>query len=126
VIYPASHYGRDALVAIALFLTHLAKKRMKTSDLRATYPSYFITKKKIELTPDVDVDATLRAVKARFAGHEITDIDGVKIDFPDKWVHLRKSNTEPVIRIYSEARTMAEAEALANELIQTVRTISER
>jgi phosphomannomutase len=126
VIYPASHYGRDALVAIALFLTHLAKSRLKTSDLRATYPSYFIAKKKIELTPDIDVDAILQAVKARFAGHEITDIDGVKIDFPDKWVHLRKSNTEPIVRIYSEARTMAEAEALAHELIRTVRTISER
>jgi phosphomannomutase len=126
VIYPVSHYGRDALVAIALFLTHLAKSHLKTSGLRATYPSYFIVKKKIELTPDIDVDATLNAVKAHFAGHDITDIDGVKIDFPDKWVHLRKSNTEPIVRIYSEARTMAEAETLANELIRTVRTISER
>ncbi|MDR2121445.1 MAG: phosphoglucosamine mutase [Tannerella sp.] len=126
VIYPACHYGRDALAGIALFLSHLAESRLKTSELRATYPSYFIAKKKIELTPDIDTDAVLDAVKAQFAGYETTCIDGVKIDFPDKWVHLRKSNTEPIIRIYSEARTRAEAEALADELIRTVRTISAR
>ena len=121
VIYPASHYGRDALVGIALFLTHLAKKQMKTSELRASYPPYFISKKKIELTPDIDVDAILLKVKEKFAQYDITDIDGVKIDFPEKWVHLRKSNTEPIIRIYSEAHTMQEAEEIGEELIQIIR-----
>lgn len=120
VIYPASHYGRDALVGIALFLTHLAKKKMKTSELRATYPPYFISKQKVELTPDIDVDAILVKVKEQFAQYEITDIDGVKIDFPEKWVHLRKSNTEPIIRIYSEAHTMQEAEEIGGELIRII------
>ena len=120
VIYPASHYGRDALVGIALFLSHLARKKMKVSELRATYPSYFISKQKVQLTPEIDVDAILAKVKERFAGEEITDIDGVKIDFPEKWVHLRKSNTEPIIRIYAEAHTMAEAEALGGELIRVI------
>ncbi|MDR1406990.1 MAG: phosphoglucosamine mutase [Tannerella sp.] len=122
VIYPASHYGRDALVGIALFLTHLAKSKLRTSELRTTYPPYFISKQKIELTPGLDVDAILEAVKKRFAGNRITDIDGVKIDFPDKWVHLRKSNTEPIIRIYSEAPTADGAEALGHELIRLIRT----
>ena len=117
VIYPASHYGRDALVGIALFLTHLAKKKMKVSELRASYPSYFISKQKVQLTPEIDVDAILQKVKEKFSGNDITDIDGVKIDFPDKWVHLRKSNTEPIIRIYSEAHTMEEAQQLGGELI---------
>lgn len=121
VIYPASHYGRDALVGIALFLTHLAKKKMKVSELRASYPSYFISKQKVELTPGIDVDAILEKVKEKFAPYDITDIDGVKIDFPDKWVHLRKSNTEPIIRIYSEAKTMADAEQLGGELIDIIR-----
>lgn len=121
VIYPASHYGRDALVGIALFLTHLAKKKMKTSELRASYPPYFISKQKIELTPDIDVDAILTKVKAQFDRYDITDIDGVKIDFPDKWVHLRKSNTEPIIRIYSEAHTMEDAEELGGQLIQIIK-----
>ena len=116
VIYPASHYGRDALVGIALFLTHLAKKKMKVSELRASYPSYFISKQKVQLTPEIDVDAILQKVKEKFSGNDITDIDGVKIDFPDKWVHLRKSNTEPIIRIYSEAHTMEEAQQLGGEL----------
>lgn len=124
IIYPASHYGRDALVGIALFLTHLAKKKMKVSELRATYPSYFISKQKIELTPDIDVDAVLEKVKEQFAAFDITDIDGVKIDFPDKWAHLRKSNTEPIIRIYSEAQTMDEAERLGSELIEIIRSLS--
>ncbi|MDF9830715.1 phosphoglucosamine mutase [Parabacteroides sp. PF5-6] len=124
VIYPASHYGRDALVGIALFLTHLAKKKMKTSELRASYPPYFIAKQKVELTPDIDVDAILAKVKERFAAYDITDIDGVKIDFPDKWVHLRKSNTEPIIRIYAEAHTMEEAEALGNELIKIIQDMA--
>jgi phosphomannomutase len=124
VIYPASHYGRDALVGIALFLTHLAKKKMKTSELRASYPAYSISKKKVELTPGIDVDAILAKVKEKFASYEITGIDGVKIDFPDKWVHLRKSNTEPIIRIYSEARTPQEAEDLGNELIRIILDMS--
>ena len=121
VIYPASHYGRDALVGIALFLTHLAKKKMKTSELRASYPPYFISKQKVQLTPEINVDAILNKVKERFAQYDITDIDGVKIDFPDKWVHLRKSNTEPIIRIYSEAHTMEEAEKLGGEMIEIIR-----
>lgn len=121
VIYPASHYGRDALVGIALFLTHLAKKKMKASELRASYPAYFISKQKIELTPDIDVDAILLKVKEKFAQYDITDIDGVKIDFPDKWVHLRKSNTEPIVRIYSEAHTMEEADAIGGEIIRIIR-----
>lgn len=120
VIYPASHYGRDALVGIALFLTLLAKKKMKTSELRASYPPYFISKQKVELTPDIDVDAILAKVKEQFGSYDITDIDGVKIDFPDKWVHLRKSNTEPIIRIYSEAHTMKEAEELGGQLIRII------
>lgn len=123
VIYPASHYGRDALVGIALFLTHLAKSKMKTSELRATYPPYFISKKKVELTPSIDVDAILRKIKEDFAHMDVTDIDGVKVDFPDKWVHLRKSNTEPIIRIYSEAHTMEEAEKLGNEFIQIIQNM---
>ncbi|MDR1675107.1 MAG: phosphoglucosamine mutase [Tannerella sp.] len=123
VIYPASHCGRDALVGIALFLTFLAKKKMTVSELRASYPSYFMSKQKVELAPDTDVDAILENVKAKFAGEEITDIDGVKIDFPDRWVHLRKSNTEPVIRIYAEAPTQTEADTLGDELIQTIKRI---
>jgi len=121
VIYPLSHYGRDALVGIALFLTNLAKKKMKVSELRATYPNYFIVKQKVELTPSIDIDAILQKVKAQFENDIITDIDGVKIDFPDKWVHLRKSNTEPIIRIYSEAATLKEAQALGAEFIDRVK-----
>lgn len=116
VIYPEAHYGRDALVGVALFLTLLAKSGKKVSELRKTYPAYEIAKNKIELTPDIDVDAILAAVKQKFAGEQITDIDGVKIDFADSWVHLRKSNTEPIIRIYSEASTMAEADRLADRI----------
>jgi phosphomannomutase len=121
VIYPASHYGRDALVGIALFLTHLAHRKMKVSELKASYPQYSISKQKVELTPAIDVDAILEKVKERFSGYDITGIDGVKIDFPDKWVHLRKSNTEPIIRIYSEAHTMKEAEETACELIRIIK-----
>jgi phosphomannomutase len=123
VIYPESHYGRDALVGIALFLSHLAHKKMKVSELRATYPPYFISKQRIDLTPDIDVDALLERVKEKFAGEEINDIDGVKIDFPTKWVHLRKSNTEPIIRIYSEASTMQEADALGQEIIDIIKSM---
>lgn len=124
VIYPAAHYGRDALVGVALFLTLLAKSGKKVSELRATYPAYEIAKNKIELTPDLDVDAILAAVKERYAGERITDIDGVKIDFADSWVHLRKSNTEPIIRIYSEAHTMEEADALADTIKAVIAEIA--
>ncbi len=112
VIYPASHYGRDALVGVALFLTMLAKSGKKVSEIRAALPEYFIAKTKVELTPNIDVDAILESVKAEYADQQLTTIDGVKIDFPDSWVHLRKSNTEPIIRIYSEAHSMDEAEKL--------------
>ena len=116
IIYPASHYGRDALVGIALFLTQLAKSGKKVSTLRASYPTYYMAKQKVELTPETNIDAILFDVKKKYAEHPINDIDGVKIDFPDKWVHLRKSNTEPIIRIYTEAPTMQEAETLAAEI----------
>lgn len=116
VIYPAAHYGRDALVGVALFLTLLAKSGKKVSELKKTYPAYEIAKNKIELTPEIDVDAILVAMKEKFAGEQITDIDGVKIDFENSWVHLRKSNTEPIIRIYSEASTMCEADELAQKI----------
>lgn len=116
VIYPASHYGRDALVGVALFLSLLAKSGKKVSELKKGYPAYAIAKTKIELTPSIDVDKILEAVKIKYASEKITDIDGVKIDFPNSWVHLRKSNTEPIIRIYSEAATMEEANALGNQI----------
>ena len=120
VIYPESHYGRDALVGIALFLSHLAHKAMKVSELRKTYPAYFISKQKIELSPAIDVDAILKQVEEKFASEKVNTIDGVKIDFPEKWVHLRKSNTEPIIRIYSEAKTMQEADELGQEIINII------
>ena len=123
VIYPESHYGRDALVGIALFLTSLAAKGCKVSKLRATFPNYQIAKNRIDLTPETDVDAILVKVKEMFAADataQVNDIDGVKIDFPDKWVHLRKSNTEPIIRVYSEAATMEEADAIGKKLMQVV------
>lgn len=121
VIYPECHYGRDALVGIALFLSHLAHKKMKISELRASYPSYFISKQRVDLTPSIDVDAILNKVKEKFHNEEINDIDGVKIDFADKWVHLRKSNTEPIIRIYSEASTQEKADELGAEIIAIIR-----
>lgn len=124
VIYPESHYGRDALVGIALFLSHLAHEGMKVSELRATYPNYFIAKNRIDLTPETDVDAILAKVKALYKDEEINDIDGVKIDFPDKWVHLRKSNTEPIIRVYSEASTMAEADELGKQVMDIVYSLA--
>ena len=120
VIYPASHYGRDALVGIALFLSSLAQKGCKVSELRATFPEYCISKNRIDLTPEIDVDKVLEAVKEKYAGERINDKDGVKIDFADGWVHLRKSNTEPIIRVYSEAATMEEADALAQKVIDVV------
>lgn len=124
VIYPASHYGRDALVGIALFLTHLAKSDKKVSELRATYPPYSIAKQKVELTPDINVDALLTAVKEKYAQYDITDIDGVKIDFPDRWVHLRKSNTEPIIRVYAEASSAEEAEETAAGVMSVIREMA--
>ena len=123
VIYPASHYGRDALVGIALFLSSLAQKDCTVSALRATFPNYCISKNRIDLTPEIDVDKVLEAVKEKFAGERINDRDGVKIDFADGWVHLRKSNTEPIIRVYSEAATMQEADELANKVIDVVKSV---
>lgn len=120
VIFPELHYGRDALVGVALFLTLMAESGKKVSELRKDYPEYFISKKKITLEPDTDVDAILEKMKDEFHGEKITDIDGVKIDFADKWVHLRKSNTEPIIRIYSEAPTMKEAEQLGEDIINRI------
>lgn len=123
VIYPESHYGRDALVGIALFLSSLAQKGLTCSELRKTFPTYYIAKNRIDLTPDTDMDAILGKVKERFGSMDdvrVTDIDGVKLDFPTKWVHLRKSNTEPIMRVYSEAATMEEADALGKELMDVV------
>jgi phosphomannomutase len=123
VIYPESHYGRDALVGIGLFLSSLAQKGCKVSELRATFPDYQIAKNRIDLTPETDVDAILVKVKEMFAKDTtatVNDIDGVKIDFPDKWVNLRKSNTEPIIRVYSEAQTMEEADEIGKRLMQVV------
>lgn len=123
VIYPESHYGRDALVGIALFLSSMAEKGLKASELRKTFPNYYIAKNRIDLTPDTDVDAILAKVKEQYGhaeGVKVTDIDGVKLDFPDRWVHLRKSNTEPIIRVYSEAHTMEEADKLGKQLMQIV------
>ncbi len=120
VIYPALHYGRDALVGVALFLSLLARSGKKVSELKLTYPQYIIVKNKVELTPDTDVDAILEKVKQRFAGERLTTIDGVKIDFEDGWVHLRRSNTEPIIRIYSEAHTEQRAQELADAVMQTL------
>lgn len=117
VIYPELHYGRDALVGVALFLTLLAKKGKKVTELKKEYPAYSIVKNKLELTPEIDVDRLLMEVKEKYKNEKVTDIDGVKIDFPDGWVHLRKSNTEPIIRIYSEASTPEKADALAREIM---------
>ncbi len=116
VIYPELHYGRDALAGIALFLSYMAKSGKRPTDMRRELPEYCISKNKIQLDPATDVDALLRKVKEHFAGEEVNDIDGVKIDFPESWVHLRKSNTEPIVRIYSEAATVGEAEKLAEEM----------
>ena len=120
VIYPACHYGRDALVGIALFLSHMAHEQKTASQLRAAYPAYYMAKNRIDLTPEIDVDAILAKVKELYKDEEINDIDGVKIDFPDKWVHLRKSNTEPIIRVYSEASTPEEAETIGRQVMDVV------
>ncbi len=124
IIYPEIHYGRDALVGVALFLTMMAKRGQKVSEIKAALPKYEIAKNKIELTPEINVDAILEAVKRKFENEEVNDIDGVKIDFKDSWVHLRKSNTEPIIRIYSEAATMEEADALAEEIKKVISSLS--
>jgi phosphomannomutase len=123
VIYPALHYGRDALVGVALFLTHLVKKGCLMTELRAQYPAYYASKNKIQLTPAIDVDKVLVEMKSRYANENVNDIDGVKIDFAENWVHLRKSNTEPIIRIYTEAKSAAEADALAQKFIAEISEI---
>lgn len=124
VIYPASHYGRDALVGIALMLTYMAKSGKTPSQLKRSYPLYFMTKLKIELTPDIDTDSLLEKMKEKFSHQQVTTIDGVKIDFPDKWVHLRKSNTEPIIRIYAEAPSQLEADAIGKQIIDMIRELA--
>ncbi|WP_271393938.1 phosphoglucosamine mutase [Aequorivita sinensis] len=124
IIYPELHYGRDSLVGVALFLSHLAEQKMAVSELRKSYTSYFMSKKKIELTPTLDVDAILKAMEAKYASEDINTIDGVKIDFPENWVHLRKSNTEPIIRIYTEAKSQEEADSLADKIIAEIKAIA--
>lgn len=126
VIYPAIHAGRDALVGVALFLSHLAHEKVTVSELKKRYPAYAIAKNKVQLTPDINVDAILDAIKEKYSSEKITDIDGVKIDFADSWVHLRKSNTEPIIRIYSEAHTMEKAQKLADDIIAVVNEITKK
>ncbi|CAA9195365.1 phosphoglucosamine mutase [Flavobacterium collinsii] len=124
IIYPESHYGRDSLVGVALFLTHLANKKMSVSALRASYPEYYMSKNKIELTPQIDVDAILEAMTEKYKNEDISTIDGVKIDFATEWVHLRKSNTEPIIRIYTEAPSQEKADVLALRIIDEIKAIA--
>jgi phosphomannomutase len=124
VIYPNLHYGRDSLVGVALFLSLLAEKQIKVSELRQTYTSYFMAKEKIELTPDLDVDALLNSIQKKYKDEDITTIDGVKIDFSENWVHLRKSNTEPIVRIYTEAKSQNEANELAQRFIAELKELS--
>jgi phosphomannomutase len=121
IIYPESHYGRDALVGIALFLTHLAKSNQSISDLRKSYPAYFISKNKIDLTPEINIDELLAKVKAKYQAQPINEVDGLKIEFDKEWVHLRRSNTEAIIRIYSESQTAAAAQALAEKIIKDIK-----
>lgn len=123
IIYPEIHYGRDALVGVALFLTHLANQDEDVASLRASFPQYFMSKNKIELTPEIDVDAILEAMQKRYANEKITTIDGVKIDLADSWVHLRKSNTEPIIRIYTEAPTQQQADTLAEKILAEIKEV---
>jgi phosphomannomutase len=123
IIYPDLHHGRDALVGIALFLSHLAKSGKSASMLRRTYPNYYISKNKIELTPNIDVDAVLSRIQSKYARNPISTVDGVKIEFGKEWVHLRKSNTEPIIRIYSESNTLATADYLAEKIISDIREV---
>lgn len=124
IIYPALHYGRDALVGVALFLTMMAVTARKVTEIKAALPKYEIAKNKIELTPDLDVDAILKAVKEKYSDQKVTDIDGVKIDFADSWVHMRKSNTEPIIRIYSEAETREKADMLGRSIIDVIAEVA--
>ena len=126
VIYPESHYGRDALVGIALFLTMMAKAKQKVSEIKLSLPEYAISKNKIELTPEIDVDKILETVKQTHSMYDVNDIDSVKIDFPTGWVHLRKSNTEPIIRIYSEAKTEDEANLFAQRIIEQIEVITKQ
>lgn len=124
IIYPELHYGRDSLVGLALFLSHLSQKQMAVSDLRQSYPNYFMAKEKIQLTPQIDVDQILKKVEKLYEKEEVNIIDGVKIDFKNSWVHLRKSNTEPIIRIYTEAQSQEEANNLANKMISEIKTLT--
>ncbi|MGA9588523.1 MAG: phosphoglucosamine mutase, partial [Salegentibacter sp.] len=117
------HYGRDSLVGVGLFLTHLAEKKVSVSELRKEYPAYYMSKNKIQLTPDLNVDEVLATVKENHQEEEISTVDGVKIDFPENWVHLRKSNTEPIIRIYTEAKSQQEADELAEKMITEIKGI---
>jgi phosphomannomutase len=121
VIYPELHYGRDALAGIALFLSHLAQNKVKCSELRARYPDYFLSKSKLQLSPDTDTDDLLASIKNEYSDYPVNDIDGIRIDFPEGWVHLRKSNTEPVIRIYAEANTREEANLLTDNIMQKIK-----
>lgn len=124
IIYPELHYGRDSLVGVALFLTYLAEKKVKVSELRKSYPSYFMSKNKIQLTPELDVDEILKKLEEKYSGQEVSTIDGLKVDFPAYWVHLRKSNTEPIIRIYTEAETAKKAEEVAQKMMGEIRKIA--
>ncbi|WP_378175962.1 phosphoglucosamine mutase [Aquimarina sp. SS2-1] len=124
IIYPELHYGRDSLVGIALFLTHLAEKKCSVSELRNSYPSYYMSKNKVQLTPELNVDAILEGFHKKHASEEVSTVDGVKVDFNDSWVHLRKSNTEPIIRIYTEALSQEKADQLANDTIETLKEIA--
>ena len=123
IIYPTLHYGRDSLVGVALFLTHLAEQKMKCSELKATYPAYFMSKNKIRLTPAINVDALLKQMEEKYAHEKVSTIDGVKIDFTEEWIHLRKSNTEPIIRIYTESTTADKANALAERFMVEIKSM---
>ena len=123
IIYPDSHYGRDSLVGVALFLSHLANKKISCRELRDSYPSYFMSKNKIELTPEIDVDKVLDSMASKYHNEDVNTIDGVKIDFIDEWIHLRKSNTEPIIRIYTEAKSQQSADDLALRFINEMKEI---
>ncbi|MEC7999462.1 MAG: phosphoglucosamine mutase [Bacteroidota bacterium] len=123
VIYPSSHYGRDALVGVALFLTHLAKKNMSMSELRASYPNYVISKNKVELTPSIDIDNLVSKISKKYSHVEQNVIDGLKLEFEDEWVHLRKSNTEPIIRIYAESKDVEKANVLASRFVEEVKSL---
>jgi phosphomannomutase len=124
IIYPESHYGRDSMVGVALFLTYLANQDKTVAQIRASYPQYYMSKNKIELTPQIDVDNVLAALTEKYKSENITTIDGVKIDFPTEWVHLRKSNTEPIIRIYTEAPSQSEADVLAERFVNELKEIA--